>query len=655
MKAVCNTSKWRRRVNTRIIIFLFFFFIHHISFSQCPANIDFESGTFDGWNCWVGSVSDFNGVNNISLHLTQGPVAGQHTMLSSVPGDGLDEYGGFPKNCPNGSGHSVKLGNDQAGGFAEGLSYQFTVPLTSNKFTLTYSYAVVFEDPGHNPEKQPRLEVEVWDVTAEEMIDCFSFEYIAVGGLPGFQVSPVQPHTSPVLYKDWTTNTIYLNGYEGKTIMLFFKTADCTYAIHFGYAYLDVSSRCDNSIAGETFCAQDTAINVNGPSGYQQYNWFNNNFTQLLGTQQILHLEPPPAAGTHLQLEMIPFPGYGCRDTLDVELQDTLTAVANAGPDLVSCNLAPVQLGVPAVGGMQYSWNTNYGFYSSNTVSNPVVLPSTDTSYILTMQSEGGGCFSRDTVHVLVRNINNTLQLSGDQKHCMGNGPDPVLSVSPVNQVQWYKDDLPIPGANQLTYTVRSSGVYSAALTSNVCSNALRTPGIVMTIDTALQGITYPPLDIAYNFSYRLQARGNNFANSVTWTPATNLDDSHRFAPYFRGITPQLYTIELKTGAGCTTVDTQYVKTHKEIALYVPSVFTPDGDGINDYLRPLLLGFDKLKYFRIYNRWGKLIFESNNELPGWNGRIGNVVQETQSVVWILEATDMDGHVHFKKGTTLLLR
>ena len=188
MKAVCNTSKWRRRVYTRIIIFLFFFFIHHISFSQCPANIDFESGTFDGWNCWVGSVSDFNGVNNISLHLTQGPVAGQHTMLSSVPGDGLDEYGGFPKNCPNGSGHSVKLGNDQAGGFAEGLSYQFTVPLTSNKFTLTYSYAVVFEDPGHNPEKQPRLEVEVWDVTAEEMIDCFSFEYIAVGGLPGFQV-----------------------------------------------------------------------------------------------------------------------------------------------------------------------------------------------------------------------------------------------------------------------------------------------------------------------------------------------------------------------------------------------------------------------------------------------------------------------------------
>ena len=96
-------------------------------------------------------------------------------MLSAVPGDGLDEYGGFPKNCPNGSGHSVKLGNDQSGGFAEGLSYQFVVPPTANKFTLTYNYAVVFEDPGHTIERQPRLEIEVMNMTDDEVLNCFTF------------------------------------------------------------------------------------------------------------------------------------------------------------------------------------------------------------------------------------------------------------------------------------------------------------------------------------------------------------------------------------------------------------------------------------------------------------------------------------------------
>lgn len=654
MKAISKKNKLLKYNCRYYVLFLLFLLtMSSVSFAQCPPNIDFENGTFDGWRCWVGEVHATNGQNIISLHYVPGPVAGQHTMLSAVPGDGLDEYGGFPKNCPNGSGHSVKLGNDQAGGFAEGLSYNFTVPLNANKFTLTYNYAVVFEDPGHEVEKQPRLEVEVWDMSDEVLIDCFSFSYIAFGSIPGFLVSPVQPHESPVLYKDWTANSIYLNGYQGKTISLFIKTADCTYAVHFGYAYLDVTTKCDNSLVGETYCAQDTAIDIAGPSGYQSYNWYNSNFTQLLGSQQNLHLEPPPPAGTHLNIELIPYPGYGCRDTLDVELQDTLTATANAGPDIASCNFTPVRLGIAPVGGMIYNWTPSYGLNNPNT-SNPLALPAADTTYVLTMQSRGGGCFSRDTVKVFVRNVDNSLTLIGEQKHCMGNGPDPVLQVLPGNSVQWYKDDILIPGANQLAYTVTSTGTYNAALTNSICGSPLKTRAINIIIDTALAGITYPVKDIAFNFPVQLHARGNDFASSVLWTPATNLDDNHSYVPYFKGFNPQLYTIEIKTATGCTTVDTQMIKTHKEIAIYVPSVFTPGGDGHNDYLRPLLLGFEKLKYFRIYNRWGKLIYETQSDIPGWDGRIANIIQETQSVVWMLEAVDIDGRTHFRKGTTLLL-
>lgn len=630
------------------------FLLSFSSFSQCPANIDFENGTFDGWRCYVGEVADVNGQNVITLNYSATPVPNQHTMLSTLPGDGLDEYGGFPKNCPNGSGHSIKLGNDQAGGFAEGISYQFTIPPTANRFTLTYNYAVVFEDPGHSEAQQPRLEINVRNLDDDEDIECFSFSYIAYGGLPGFQVSPIQPHESPVRYKPWTENSIYLNGYQGKTIVISFKTADCTYAVHFGYAYIDVSSKCDNTLVGETYCPQDTAVSINAPSGYQEYNWYANNFTQLLGTGQYLNLEPPPAAGTLLALELNPFPGYGCKDTLYVELQDTLTVMANAGPDQASCNFTPVQLGVPPVGGMIYHWSPEVGLSNPN-ISNPAALPEHDTTYILTIHSAGGGCYSSDTVKVFVRNIDNSIELIGPKKHCLGDGPNPVLRVQPATTIQWLKNDLPIPGANQPVYEVTSTGTYSARLTSDICANPLKTADYEIIIDTALPGITYPTVDIAYNFPFQLHGRGSDFASSILWTPPTSLDRTDIYTPYFKGKEEQLYTIEIKTETGCTTIDTQLVKTHKEIAIYVPSIFTPDGNGHNDYLRPLLLGFEKLKYFKIYNRWGRLIYETKNDVPGWDGRIGNILQESQTVVWMLEAVDIDGKTHFRKGTSVLLR
>ncbi len=621
------------------------------SYSQCPVNIDFEEGTFNGWTCYSGSVDDDNGQNIISLQGLSAPALGQHTMLSAIPGDGLDEYGGFPKNCPNGSNHSIKLGNNQAGGLAEGLSYEFTIPPASNKFTLNYSYAVVFEDPGHTVERQPRLEIEIRNTTDDETIDCFTFSYVAYTNLPGFLTSPIRTSESPVRYKDWTTNSVYLNGYQGKTIRIFIKTADCTYSIHFGYAYIDVSSKCESSFAGETYCVQDTLVNLKAPSGYLGYKWYNNDFTQLLGSQQVLSLQPPPPAGTNYKVELSPYPGYGCKDTLLVQLQDTLVVEANAGPDVASCNFTPVRLGVPPVSGIIYRWTPAWGLSDPNS-SNPTALPDSDTSYILNIQSVGGGCFSSDTVKVKVRNIDNSLELIGEQQHCIGNGPDPVLKVLPASQLQWFKNDQPITGANQVTYSVTGSGKYYALLTNGICGEPVKTRAIDMIIDTSQAGINYPLQDAAFNFPIQLQAR--NFGNSIMWSPATYLDDPFISNPYFRSVNEQLYTIEIRTAAGCVTVDTQLVKTHKEIAIYVPTVFTPDGNGNNDYLRPLLLGFNKLKYFRVFSRWGKLLFETTSDLPGWDGRVKGQTQETQTIVWMLEAVDIDGKTHFRKGSTLLL-
>src|SRR5215203_4117318 len=117
--------------------------------AQCPPNIDFERGNFSHWNCYIGSVGVNNGENVISLSRSNNAVSNRQTMYTANSNAGLDPYGGFPVNCPNGSGHSIRLGNNTAGTEAEGISYEFVIPFNQDEYSFVYHYAVVFQDPNH--------------------------------------------------------------------------------------------------------------------------------------------------------------------------------------------------------------------------------------------------------------------------------------------------------------------------------------------------------------------------------------------------------------------------------------------------------------------------------------------------------------------------
>ncbi|MBC7535767.1 MAG: hypothetical protein H7258_08750 [Ferruginibacter sp.] len=60
-----------------------------------------------------------------------------------------------------------------------------------------------------------------------------------------------------------------------------------------------------------------------------------------------------------------------------------------------------------------------------------------------------------------------------------------------------------------------------------------------------------------------------------------------------------MHILEIENPLGCIMVNTQLVKTHKEIAINVPAAFTLNDDGVKDYLVPLLPGFKKVKYLRV--------------------------------------------------------
>ncbi|HUC79370.1 MAG TPA: gliding motility-associated C-terminal domain-containing protein, partial [Flavisolibacter sp.] len=413
---------------------------------------------------------------------------------------------------------------------------------------------------------------------------------------------------------------------------------------------IDVNSECSSEFVGATYCRDDTAVTVVAPYGYQQYTWWNSNFSQQIGQSQTIRFDPPPAAGTTIAVVVSPFNGYGCPDTLYARLVDTLTILARAGPDLPYCGTTPVMLGVIPKPGLVYSWSPGNGL-SDPSKSNPLCSPDVTTNYVLTVRNSGGGCLSRDTVLVTSSVLDSELELIGKAAFCIGTNDSAVLQVKPVSQIQWYIDGFPISGATGPRYRVTQSGSYSAKLLNDFgCS--LETKKQPVLIDKPQLGIRYPDEYAVVNEPYRLGAR--TFGDPL-WAPVTSLDNPRSSTPVFVGAADILYTIQLLTETGCITVDTLQVKAAKRADIFVPTGFTPNSDGRNDVLRPVTMGIKELKYFKVFNRWGQLLFETRNQNQGWDGRIQGNQVATGVVVWVAEGIGADGRQYTRKGTTVLIR
>lgn len=285
--------------------------------SQCPPNLDFEDGSLANWQCAVGRAT-VNGSQNLITLEPSAPVAGRHELISASTTIQKDPFGGFPTLCPYGGNYSVKLGNESVNGEAEGISYTFTIPADVDTLTFTYFYAVVFEDPQHAEREQPRFFVTAYDVLTGEVINCASYDYISTSSLPGFTVSKVDP---TVLYKDWSPVSLQFFGLNGRDVRLEFRTADCTLGGHFGYAYLDVGTACSNILATAPYCAETNSLILNAPYGFKDYTWYSQDYSTVVGTGQSITFSPPPSTTGTYFVDMVPYPGFGCRDTASATVQ----------------------------------------------------------------------------------------------------------------------------------------------------------------------------------------------------------------------------------------------------------------------------------------------------------------------------------------------
>jgi gliding motility-associated-like protein len=115
-------------------------------------------------------------------------------------------------------------------------------------------------------------------------------------------------------------------------------------------------------------------------------------------------------------------------------------------------------------------------------------------------------------------------------------------------------------------------------------------------------------------------------------------------------------TLNIEDNIGCKDSATQYIKVVDNCYIAVPSAFTPNNDGLNDYLYPLNAYKAINLKFKIYNRYGQLVFETSDWTNKWNGTFKGQPADAGTYVWLLQYTDSEtGKKYFTKGTTLLIR
>lgn len=156
---------------------------------------------------------------------------------------------------------------------------------------------------------------------------------------------------------------------------------------------------------------------------------------------------------------------------------------------------------------------------------------------------------------------------------------------------------------------------------------------------------------IAVGIPFQLQGSGGD---TYQWNPPFGLDDPTLANPTAILDRDMDYMLTAFSPAGCSSTDTVRIRVFNGAQIYVPTAFTPNGDGQNDVLRAIPVGLT-FKYLRIYDRWGNLVFQTTDHRKGWDGSLMGKRLPTGTFTWSVSASTSDGKVISRHGTLQLIR
>jgi gliding motility-associated-like protein len=344
--------------------------------------------------------------------------------------------------------------------------------------------------------------------------------------------------------------------------------------------------------------------------------------------------------------------GNGCLATqiVDVPLNNTVTV--DAGTNETICE-GTSRLIAAVSNANSFSWTPAASLDNASTLT-PTASPTVTTKYYLTATT--GICTRLDSMTVFVRPAP-SADAGVDVAICYGKNFQ--MHGSGGVSYEWSPSTYFISAANVQDPEVKATNdiAYSLMVTDAFGCRSLVADVVDINVTPSVRIFAGNDTIAAMNQPLQLKVREMSIAGvtNYTWTPAGYLTGANSDSPIATLTSDQRFVVVGTTPEGCQGMDDILVKVYKGPEIYVPSGFTPNNDGLNDVLRPIAVGIKEFRFFRVFNRWGQLIFSTQDPQRGWDGKLKGTEQGNGTFVWMVEAIDYKGNLVTRKGIVTIIR
>lgn len=391
----------------------------------------------------------------------------------------------------------------------------------------------------------------------------------------------------------------------------------------------------------------DGTITVTGGGGTTPYQYSIDNGA----TYQNNPAFTAPAVGPYSTIKVKDANGCVAATSATVAYTDNMTLFA--GNDTTICAEQSITLQPQTNPGTSvFQWSPRTAL-NSDTIKNPIASPTATITY--TLNAWYGPCTKQDNITVTV--LNKPVANAGPDVTICDN--DSTLLAGNATNLSGTVNYLWSPGAS-VRYDTASSTIaipnstqlYTLTVTDNYGCNFSISDNVLVTVRSPVPAYAGKDTIAVLGQPHQLTATGGI---SYIWSPSSLLSSPFSPTPLAILTNNTKFTVIVTDIAGCLGYDTVFVKAYAGPTYYTPNAFSPNGDGLNDIFRAIPVGIAKTDYFRVFNRYGELVFETNQWLKGWDGNYKGKKQPMGVYVWIIKGTDKLGSTVEMKGTVMLVQ
>ena len=402
------------------------------------------------------------------------------------------------------------------------------------------------------------------------------------------------------------------------------------------------------STPADATCANNSgSITITAGGGTPAYEYSIDNGVTYQPSNQFLNL----TAGIYNNI--IVRDANGCLQPLTetVALNDTMRL--DLGADSAICFGSSITL-IPQTNALTdtFKW-TPAATLNFDTVRTPIASPRDTTKYYLT--AKWGVCQRTDsiTINVLRKPVANA---GNDTTICYKTNATLFGSATnlsgTVNYAWSPPDSLNTPNAATTIARIDTTRKFTLTVRDNYGCNFLVTDSVMVFMQPLLVVFAGNDTNAILGRPHQLMAIGG--VNYV-WTPTGPLNNPFIANPLAILYNDTYFNVQVTDAIGCTDDDDVFIKIYEGPMYYLPNAFTPNGDGLNDIFRPIPVGIRSTDYFRVFNRYGAVMFETKEWMKGWDGTLKGKPAASGTYVWMIKGIDKNGAVVEMKGTVILVR